>query len=147
MQKHLCQHLERYKLQHGNGSPGETRTLVGGSRGPYAWPLHHRASQSKRLPRFFTYNFNVGSFIPLLSQSLLNAVAFLADHVPIAATPQRIHNRVLALPVSCGAEDFVWVLVGVVTVTVPTELLHVFFSHCFSSQSAGLVRLRKGVRL
>jgi hypothetical protein len=24
-------------------SPGEIRTLVEGSRGPYAWPLHHRA--------------------------------------------------------------------------------------------------------
>jgi hypothetical protein len=27
----------------GNSSPGEIRTLVEGSRGPYAWPLHHRA--------------------------------------------------------------------------------------------------------
>ena len=27
-----------------NGSPGEIRTLVGGSKARYAWPLHHRAS-------------------------------------------------------------------------------------------------------
>ena len=25
------------------GSPGEIRTLVGGSKARYAWPLHHRA--------------------------------------------------------------------------------------------------------
>jgi hypothetical protein len=27
----------------GKSSPGETRTLVNGSKGHYAWPLHHRA--------------------------------------------------------------------------------------------------------
>lgn len=30
----------------GSNSPEETRTLVKGSRGPYAWPLHHRAADS-----------------------------------------------------------------------------------------------------
>ena len=30
----------------GNGSPGEIRTLVGGSKARYAWPLHHRASRT-----------------------------------------------------------------------------------------------------
>ena len=28
----------------GQSSPGEIRTLVNGSKGHYAWPLHHRAS-------------------------------------------------------------------------------------------------------
>ena len=27
-----------------DGSPGEIRTLVSGSRAHHAWPLHHRAS-------------------------------------------------------------------------------------------------------
>jgi hypothetical protein len=30
----------------GFSSPGEIRTLVGGSKARYAWPLHHRASRT-----------------------------------------------------------------------------------------------------
>ena len=33
----------------GSGSPGEIRTLVGGSKARYAWPLHHRAALFLRL--------------------------------------------------------------------------------------------------
>jgi hypothetical protein len=33
----------------GKSSPGEIRTLVGGSKARYAWPLHHRASLSECL--------------------------------------------------------------------------------------------------
>lgn len=34
----------RIHAGYGQGSPGEIRTLVGGSKARYAWPLHHRAS-------------------------------------------------------------------------------------------------------
>lgn len=34
-----------------SGSPEETRTLVKGSRGPYAWPLHHRAPKTDAPPK------------------------------------------------------------------------------------------------
>ena len=36
-----------------SGSPGEIRTLVGGSKARYAWPLHHRASPIRVLELVF----------------------------------------------------------------------------------------------
>jgi hypothetical protein len=51
----------------GGNSPGEIRTLVEGSRGPYAWPLHHRASLCHQNYGFFVINFNVASWGVLLS--------------------------------------------------------------------------------
>jgi site-specific recombinase XerD len=36
-------------IGNGQGSPGEIRTLVGGSKARYAWPLHHRASLTECL--------------------------------------------------------------------------------------------------
>ena len=39
MEAHICAKHLKYVWS----SPGEIRTLVKGSRGPYAWPLHHRA--------------------------------------------------------------------------------------------------------
>ena len=52
----------------GRSSPEEIRTLVKGSRGPYAWPLHHRAPDwSKRLPRFHVIRLNVSLVTVLLT--------------------------------------------------------------------------------
>jgi hypothetical protein len=34
---------KRINSRQGKSSPGEIRTLVNGSKGHYAWPLHHRA--------------------------------------------------------------------------------------------------------
>jgi hypothetical protein len=36
-------HIFFTSMRLGQGSPGEIRTLVGGSKARYAWPLHHRA--------------------------------------------------------------------------------------------------------
>ena len=44
-----------------DGSPGEIRTLVKDSRGPYAWPLHHRASVYLK-DAYIIINFNVALF-------------------------------------------------------------------------------------
>ncbi len=44
----------------GGNSPEETRTLVKGSRGPYAWPLHHRAPINHR-NQVRSNNFSVAS--------------------------------------------------------------------------------------
>ena len=41
------------------GSPWEIRTLVRGSRGPYAWPLHQRAASVNNESKFNVINFNV----------------------------------------------------------------------------------------
>jgi hypothetical protein len=45
----------------GQSSPGEIRTLVEGSRGPYAWPLHHRALGLSSKLRVLCNNFTVAS--------------------------------------------------------------------------------------
>ena len=45
-------------------SPGEIRTLVEGSRGPYAWPLHHRAPACAIKTRILYNNFSVASCAP-----------------------------------------------------------------------------------
>ena len=43
-----------------DGSPGEIRTLVGGSKAHYAWPLHHRAARFQiTLALFIVRGFKV----------------------------------------------------------------------------------------
>jgi site-specific recombinase XerD len=41
------------KSSSGLSSPGEIRTLVGGSKAHYAWPLHHRAASCCKVLRLF----------------------------------------------------------------------------------------------
>src|SRR3990170_7523557 len=94
------------------------------SEAPEAPMLGHYTTglpPSKRLPRFFAYNLNVALCAVPLSFGFFNAVAFLADHVPFAAAPERIHNRLLILPIPSGTEHPAWVLVGVVAIAVPAE--------------------------
>jgi hypothetical protein len=45
MLKEIRENSPQSSIHAGNGksSPGEIRTLVNGSKGHYAWPLHHRA--------------------------------------------------------------------------------------------------------
>src|SRR3990170_915160 len=109
------------------------------SEAPEAPMLGHYTTglpPSKRLPRFFTYNLNVALRVVPISLGFFDAVAFLANHVPVATAPERIHNRVLILPVPRGTEHLVWVLVGVVAVAVPTEpFLRLRFFHSLRPQT------------
>jgi hypothetical protein len=50
--------------QVGNGSPGEIRTLVNGSKGHYAWPLHHRAFTLSLIVALFIVRGLNGTFFP-----------------------------------------------------------------------------------
>jgi hypothetical protein len=49
--------------------------------------------------------------IIFLLQRFFNAIAFLADLIPVTAMPQRVNYWVLVLGVTGGAEDFGWVIV------------------------------------
>jgi site-specific recombinase XerD len=50
------QHEKSTNSRLGKSSPGEIRTLVGGSKARYAWPLHHRASLNECFKLVFKWN-------------------------------------------------------------------------------------------
>jgi hypothetical protein len=105
------------------GSPGEIRTLVEGSRGPYAWPLHHRATVYSIRTRFLCNNSSVVLFIAccFFLKSISNAAAVLINWIPVAATALCVHHWILVLGIAHWTEHFCRVLVWVMADKVATE--------------------------
>ena len=68
-----------------DGSPGEIRTLVKDSRGPYAWPLHHRAVDFNKTLRWLL-TLTLLCFVCFFLR-FSNAVTFLANLIVAVTMP------------------------------------------------------------
>jgi len=85
----------------------------------------------------------------LFFRGLADAVTFLSAGIPFFTTPQSLHYCILVLQKPSRAEHQIWIIVGVVTCAVPTELLlglNAFF-HCDSSITLKSLSFRLGTRL
>ena len=106
----------------GESSPEEIRTLVKGSRGPYAWPLHHRASRvSNKTTEVPCNNLNAGLRTLSFCLSFLHAIAFLTYLIVVFATPQRVNDWIFALSIARRAKNSDGVVIGVVAIAVSAE--------------------------